>query len=178
MKQRSHKILRILELQMNSLGREESIGSIMLDIKAKAERNVVIKDSPVKPPTATRHKLPKDRRSVTVTFSLFYKDSQEEEQFYLIVGLYPDGSPGELFINSSKSGSVTKSLLDTWAITMSIALQHGVPLKVLCDKLSFIGFEPSGNTGKEFGYASSAVDYIVRWMAKRFLQYDYREVKI
>jgi ribonucleoside-diphosphate reductase alpha chain len=61
---------------------------------------------------------------------------------------------------------------------MSIALQHGVPLKVLCDKLSFIGFEPSGNTGKEFGYASSAVDYIVRWMAKRFLQYDYREVKI
>jgi len=137
----------------------------------------IVQDSPVKPPVATRHKLPQTRRSDTVTFRLFYQESGDEEQFYLTVGLYPDGSPGELFIHSSKSGSIIKSLLDTWAITMSIALQHGVPLQILCDKLSFISFEPSGNTGEEFGVAKSAVDFIVRWLAKRYLQYDYREVK-
>jgi ribonucleoside-diphosphate reductase alpha chain len=137
------------------------------------EAAAAFEGSQIKPPIAIRHKLPKDRRAITRTFTLRYSQTGDKEQFYLTVGLYPDGSPGELFI-TSKSGSTMKGLLDTWAITMSISLQHGVPLKLLCDKLSFTRFEPSGFTGEEFGEATSAIDYMVRWMAKRFLNHDYR----
>jgi ribonucleoside-diphosphate reductase alpha chain len=121
-----------------------------------------------KPPEAIRHRLPTTRKSIDHKFNI------GEERFYVIVGLYPDGSPGELFIHTRQSGSTMKGLLDTWAITTSMALQHGVPLKAITDKLSFMRFEPDGNVGPEFGFATSVVDYIVRWMAKRFLNIDYR----
>lgn len=125
------------------------------------------------PPVAVRHKLPKDRKATTVTFTL--GADEYKEQFYLTVGLFPDGSPGELFIHTSKSGSTINGLLDAWAITVSLALQHGVPLRAICDKLSFTKFEPDGMTGKEFGFATSVIDYIVRYLAKRYLNHDYRE---
>lgn len=128
-----------------------------------------------KPPDAIRHRLPKDRKSVVHKFRLFWLNGNEEK-FYVIVGMYPDGSPGEIFIHASHSGSTIKGLLDVWAVTASIALQHGVPLRTLSDKLSFTRFEPEGNTGEEFGFATSAIDHIVRWMAKRFLNHDYRKM--
>jgi ribonucleoside-diphosphate reductase alpha chain len=141
----------------------------LLGIEAAA----AFEGSHIKPPTAIRHRLPPIRKSVTHKFRLFYANG-DEEKFYLNVGLYPDGSPGELFIYTSKSGSTMKGLLDTWAITMSMALQHGVPLRSICDKLCFQRFAPEGFTGEEFGEATSAIDYMVRWMAKRFLNHDYR----
>lgn len=131
----------------------------------------VIDGNRTAPPVAIRHKLPPDRRSITHRFKI------GEDKFYVNIGLFPDGSPGEMFIYTSKSGSTMKGLLDTWAITMSMALQHGVPLKPICDKLSFTRFEPDGFTGEEFGRATSVIDYIVRWMAKRFLKIDYREAR-
>jgi ribonucleoside-diphosphate reductase alpha chain len=128
----------------------------------------VVDGSHSKPPEATRHRLPTSRKSINHKFNI------GTERFYVIVGLYPDGSPGELFIYTRQSGSTMKGLLDTWAITTSMALQHGVPLKAITDKLSFTRFEPSANMGEEFGFATSVIDYIVRWMAKRFLNIDYR----
>jgi ribonucleoside-diphosphate reductase alpha chain len=121
-----------------------------------------------KPPEAVRHRLPRERKSVNHKFHIGIN------KFWIIVGLYPDGNPGELFVYSHQ-GTTIHGLLDAWAITLSMALQHGVPLESVCDKLSFMRFEPSGATGsEEFGIASSVVDYIARWLAKKFLNKDYR----
>jgi hypothetical protein len=89
---------------------------------------------------------------------------------YLTVGLYPNGQPGEIFVRMAKEGSTIAGLMECFGIVVSVSLQHGVPLKVLCDKLSHTRFEPSGWTGnEELGYAKSIMDYLFRWMALRFL---------
>ena len=89
---------------------------------------------------------------------------------YITVGLYPNGQPGEIFIRMAKEGSTVSGLMDSFATAVSLALQHGVPLKVLCDKFAHTRFEPSGWTGNEqIGYAKSIMDYIFRWIQIRFL---------
>jgi ribonucleoside-diphosphate reductase alpha chain len=89
---------------------------------------------------------------------------------YITVGLYPNGSPGEIFIRMAKEGSTVSGLMDSFATAISISLQHGVPLKVLCEKFAHTRFEPSGWTGNpEIGYAKSIMDYIFRWIQIRFL---------
>jgi ribonucleoside-diphosphate reductase alpha chain len=89
---------------------------------------------------------------------------------YLTVGLYPNGEPGEIFIRMAKAGSTIAGLMECFGTVVSVSLQHGVPLKVLCDKLSHTRFEPSGWTGNaEIGYAKSIMDYLFRWMELRFL---------
>jgi len=86
------------------------------------------------------------------------------------VGLYPNGQPGEMFIRMAKEGSTIAGLMECFGTVVSVSLQHGVPLKVLCDKLSHTRFEPSGWTGnEELGYAKSIMDYLFRWMELRFL---------
>jgi hypothetical protein len=88
----------------------------------------------------------------------------------LTVGLYPNGQPGEIFIRMAKEGSTIAGLMECFGTVFSLSLQHGVPLKVLCDKLSHTRFEPSGWTGNEhLGYAKSIMDYIFRWLELRFL---------
>lgn len=117
------------------------------------------------PPSAVRNRLPDERMSITHKFSVGGQEG------YITVGLYPNGQPGEIFLRFAKEGSTMSGLMDTVATTVSLALQHGVPLSVLCKKFSHVSFEPSGWTGnEEMGYAKSLVDYIFRWMDKRFLQ--------
>ena len=116
------------------------------------------------PPRAVRHRLPGERASVTHKFALGGHEG------YITVGLYPNGSPGELFIRMAKEGSTVSGLMDSFATAISLALQHGVPLRVLCEKFAHTRFEPSGWTGNpEIGYAKSIMDYIFRWIQIRFL---------
>jgi ribonucleoside-diphosphate reductase alpha chain len=88
----------------------------------------------------------------------------------MTVGLYPNGQPGEIFIRMAKEGSTIAGLMECFGTVVSVSLQHGVPLKVLCDKLSHTRFEPSGWTGnQELSYAKSIMDYLFRWIELRFL---------
>jgi ribonucleoside-diphosphate reductase alpha chain len=116
------------------------------------------------PPRAVRHRLPEERASVTHKFSIAGHEG------YITVGLYPTGQPGEIFIKMAKEGSTVSGLMDSFATAISLALQHGVPLRVLCEKFAHTRFEPSGWTGNEqIGYAKSLMDYIFRWLNLRFL---------
>jgi ribonucleoside-diphosphate reductase alpha chain len=116
------------------------------------------------PPRARRHKLPDERFSVTHKFKV------GSHEGYLTVGLYRDGMPGELFITMAKEGSTVSGLMDSFACAVSIALQHGVPLRLLVNKFAHTRFEPSGWTANpEIGYANSIMDYIFRWLDLRFL---------
>ena len=116
------------------------------------------------PPRAVRHRLPSERASLTHKFSIAGHEG------YITVGLYPNGQPGEIFIRMAKEGSTVSGLMDSFATAASLALQHGVPLKVLCEKFAHSRFEPSGWTGNEhIGYAKSIMDYIFRWLQLRFL---------
>lgn len=84
--------------------------------------------------------------------------------------MYSDGQPGEIFLVMAKEGSAISGLMDSFATAISLALQYGVPLKVLIDKFSHVRFEPSGHTGNpEVPFAKSIVDYIFRWLASKFL---------
>jgi ribonucleoside-diphosphate reductase alpha chain len=84
--------------------------------------------------------------------------------------MYDDGQPGEIFLVMAKEGSAISGLMDSFATAISLALQYGVPIKVLIDKFSHVRFEPSGHTGNaEVPYAKSIVDYIFRWLASKFL---------
>jgi len=116
------------------------------------------------PPRAVRHKLPEERASITHKFKV------GDHEGYITVGLYPGGDPGEIFITMAKEGSTVSGLMDSFSCAISLALQHGVPLKMLCEKFAHTRFEPSGWTGNtEIGFAKSIMDYIFRWLQLRFL---------
>jgi ribonucleoside-diphosphate reductase alpha chain len=116
------------------------------------------------PPRAVRHRLQDERASITHKFSIAGHEG------YITVGLYTSGQPGEIFIKMAKEGSTVSGLMDAFATSISLALQHGVPLKVLCEKFAHTRFEPSGWTGNaQIGYAKSLMDYIFRWLHLRFL---------
>ncbi len=117
---------------------------------------------------AMRRKLPNERRSITHKFSIGGHEG------YLTVGMYEDGSPGEIFIKMAKEGSTLSGIMDGFALSVSIALQYGVPLKALVDKFIHTRFEPSGFTGNpEIPYAKSILDYIARWLGGKFISPDY-----
>jgi ribonucleoside-diphosphate reductase alpha chain len=110
-----------------------------------------------------RKKLPDERASVTHKFSIAGHEG------YITVGMYEDGNPGEVFITMAKEGSTISGLMDSFATSISLALQYGVPLKVLIDKFAHSRFEPSGFTqNKNIPFAKSIMDYIFRWMALKF----------
>ncbi|MFY9742719.1 MAG: vitamin B12-dependent ribonucleotide reductase [Candidatus Sulfotelmatobacter sp.] len=116
------------------------------------------------PPRAVRHKLQEERASITHKFKV------GDHEGYITVGLYPNGTPGELFITMAKEGSTVSGLVDSFALAVSIALQHGVKLDLLCEKFAHTRFEPSGWSGNpDIGYAKSIMDYIFRWLQLRFL---------
>ena len=116
------------------------------------------------PPRAVRHKLQEERASITHKFKV------GDHEGYITVGLYPNGQPGELFITMAKEGSTVSGLMDSFALAVSIALQHGVELKLFCEKFAHTRFEPSGWSGNpDIGYAKSIMDYIFRWLQLRFL---------
>src|SRR5258707_8659372 len=116
------------------------------------------------PPRALRHKLKEERMSVTHKFNVGGHEG------YIIVGLYPNGEPGEIFIKMAKEGSTVSGLMDSFALAVSISLQHGVPLKLFCEKFAHTRFEPSGwSNNPDIGFAKSIMDYIFRWLQLRFV---------
>ena len=111
-----------------------------------------------------RERLPDTRNSITHKFEI------SGHEGYIIVGLYQDGRPGELFLTMGKEGSTLGGLLDSIGILTSVALQYGVPLGALVRKFSYCRFEPSGWTkNPEIRQATSIVDYIFRWLGAKFL---------
>jgi ribonucleoside-diphosphate reductase alpha chain len=121
--------------------------------------------APDGPPAAVRRKLPDERRSLTHKFSVAGHEG------YIHVGLYDTGEPGEIFVRMAKEGSTISGLMDSFATAISLALQHGVPLRLLIDKFSRTRFEPAGFTGNpEIPRATSIMDYIFRWLAAKFVR--------
>jgi len=115
-----------------------------------------------------REKMPVERASVTHKFSVGGHEG------YITVGMYDDGRPGEVFIKMAKEGSTLSGVMDGLALTISLGLQYGVPLKVFVDKLLNTRFEPSGITANaNIRFVSSVLDYIARWMGGRFISADY-----
>ena len=111
-----------------------------------------------------RRRLADERQSITHKFDIAGHEG------YITVGLFEDGSPGEIFLVMAKEGSTISGFADAFAQAVSYALQYGVPLQVLVDKFSHARFEPSGITkNREVRLAKSIVDYIFRWMATKFL---------
>ncbi|HEX9052313.1 MAG TPA: vitamin B12-dependent ribonucleotide reductase [Anaeromyxobacter sp.] len=132
-----------------------------LNTKGKDE---VAKVDPKAVERLARRRLPDERRAVTHKFSIGGHEG------YMTVGMYDDGTPGELFVTMAKEGSVVSGLMDNFATMISMSLQYGVPLKVLVDKFSHTRFEPSGFTGNpEIPIAKSITDYIFRWLSLKFL---------
>ncbi len=145
---------------------QQKISALELQVRQITEAAMKNSDSAdaQAPPRAVRHRLPAERASVTHKFGLAGHEG------YITVGLYPNGQPGEIFIRMAKEGSTVSGLMDSFATAVSLALQHGVPLRVLCEKFAHTRFEPSGWTGNEqIGYAKSIMDYIFRWIQIRFL---------
>jgi ribonucleoside-diphosphate reductase alpha chain len=115
-------------------------------------------------PHPARRKLPDERHSLTHKFSIAGHEG------YITVGMYEDGTPGEIFLVMAKEGSTISGLMDAFATSISMALQYGVPLEALVEKFSHVRFEPSGFTKNgEIPYAKSITDYIFRWLASKFL---------
>ena len=117
---------------------------------------------------AQRRKLPDERKSITHKFSVGGHEG------YLTAGMYDDGTPGEIFVKMAKEGSTLSGFMDGLALSISIGLQYGVPLKALVDKLTNTRFEPSGFTeNPSIRYTSSVLDYIARWLGGKFLSSEY-----
>jgi len=117
---------------------------------------------------AQREKMPYERASVTHKFSV------SGHEGYITVGMYEDGRPGEVFIKMAKEGSTLSGIMDGLALTISLGLQYGVPLKVFVDKLLNTRFEPAGITANpNIRFVSSVLDYIARWLGGRFVSTDY-----
>lgn len=121
-------------------------------------------DKKLTKPKPFRRHLPDERNAITHKFSV------QGHEGYLTVGMYDDGTPGEIFVVMAKEGSVVSGLMDCFATAVSMNFQYGVPLKVLVNKFSHTRFEPSGfTTNPEIPIAKSISDYIFRWLALKFL---------
>ncbi|MCY3888013.1 MAG: vitamin B12-dependent ribonucleotide reductase [Chloroflexi bacterium] len=139
-------------------------------LSSSADEPTVV-DAATGPPAYRRHRLPDDRRAVTHKFTI------GEHEGYLTVGEYENGQPGEVFVHVSKEGSTVSGLVDAVGALTSVALQSGVPIETLVRKFSHSRFEPSGWTRNlELGHASSILDYVFRWMGRRYLPDDERDV--
>ncbi len=118
-----------------------------------------------------RRRMPRERQSITHKFSIGGHEG------YITAGMYEDGSIGEIFLTDiGKEGSTLRGMMNSFATAISIALQYGVPLQTLVQKFSYMRFEPEGITGNpEIPFAKSMPDYIMRWLASRFLDTDAQE---
>jgi ribonucleoside-diphosphate reductase alpha chain len=118
-----------------------------------------------------RHRMPRERKSLTHKFSLGGHEG------YITAGMYEDGTVGEIFLTDiGKEGSTLRGMMNAFATAISIALQYGVPLEKLVEKFSYMRFEPEGITSNpEIPFAKSMPDYIMRWLASRFLDTDAQE---
>ena len=110
--------------------------------------------------------MPRERESITHKFSIAGHEG------YITAGKYEDGNVGEIFLTDiGKEGSTMRGLLNAFATAISIGLQYGVPLEIFVRKFSYMRFEPEGITGNpEIPFAKSMPDYIMRWLASRFIE--------
>jgi ribonucleoside-diphosphate reductase alpha chain len=133
----------------------------------KDEPAAVVADTP-KP---ARRKMPRERQSLTHKFSIAGHEG------YITAGMYDDGTVGEIFLTDiGKEGSTLRGMMNAFATSVSISLQYGVPLETLVRKFSYMRFDPEGATGNpEIPFAKSMPDYIMRWLASRFLDVDVQE---
>src|SRR6516225_68960 len=153
---------QVISIEENGATRLQDAGAVAPADAERAEPESV---------RAIRRWLPDERRAITHHFSIAGQEG------YLTVGVYEDGSPGEIFVRMAKEGSTISGLMDSFATVVSLALQHGVPLDVLCAKFSHTRFEPSGWSGNpKIGYASSLMDYLFRWMEMKFLKSEQGEL--
>ena len=119
---------------------------------------------------ARRRRLPDERRAITHKFRI------GPHEGFITVGLYDEGAPGEIFISMNKEGSTLSGLLDSFAVSVSIGLQYGVPLKTLVNKFAHVRYEPAGFTNNpNIRMAKSITDYIFRWLALKFLPSEDRQ---
>jgi ribonucleoside-diphosphate reductase alpha chain len=118
-----------------------------------------------------RHRMPRERQSITHKFSIGGHEG------YITAGMYEDGTVGEIFLTDiGKEGSTFRGMMNSFATAISMALQYGVPLETLVEKFSYMRFEPEGiTTNPEIPFAKSMPDYIMRWLASRFLDADTQE---
>jgi ribonucleoside-diphosphate reductase alpha chain len=139
-----------------------------VDVDALVEREVAKALAEAGP---KRKRMPIERQSITHKFSIGGHEG------YITAGMYEDGSIGEIFLTDiGKEGSTLRGMMNSFATAISIALQYGVPLETLVRKFSYMRFEPEGITGNpEIPFAKSMPDYIMRWLASRFLDTDAQE---
>jgi len=155
-------------LKAIAIYRDGSKGVQPLNTKADAKADAKSVPVPV-PVVPQRKRLPETRQAVVHKFEIGGHEG------YITVGLYPDGSPGEIFVTISKEGSTISGLLDSWATSVSLGLQYGVPLAVLVEKFAHSRYEPSGfSRCPDVPIAKSLTDYISRWLGCRFIP-GYRE---
>src|SRR5213079_1274123 len=121
-------------------------------------------------PATRRRRLPEDRTEVGRKFRV------GDYEGYIHVGLYEDGTPGDIFVDIAKEGTTLAGLMNSFMISVSLGLQYGVPLEVYVSKFAHMRFEPSGQTNDaDIRIAKSIVDYVFRWMGKKFLTADQQE---
>ena len=130
----------------------------------KPEEEVETASVSPEPARPVRHRMPRERQSITHKFSVGGHEG------YITAGMYEDGTLGEVFLTDvGKEGSTIKGLMNAFATSISIGLQYGVPLETLVRKFAYMRFEPEGITGNpEIPFAKSMPDYIMRWLASRF----------
>jgi len=146
----------------------EQAAKAEVDVDAIVEKAVAKALAEVGP---KRKRMPRERQSITHKFSIGGHEG------YITAGMYEDGSVGEIFLTDiGKEGSTLRGMMNSFATAISIALQYGVPLETLVQKFSYMRFEPEGITGNpEIPFAKSMPDYIMRWLASRFLDTDAQE---
>ncbi|HEX6460718.1 MAG TPA: vitamin B12-dependent ribonucleotide reductase [Thermoleophilaceae bacterium] len=123
-------------------------------------------------PEAMRRRMPRERQSITHKFGI-----GQGHEGYITAGMYEDGTLGEIFLTDiGKEGSTLRGMMNSFATAISIGLQYGVPLETYVRKFSYMRFDPEGmTTNPEIPFAKSMPDYIMRWLASRFLDVDVQE---
>ncbi len=144
---------------------QEQVDELVADAVAAARKKAVAEIGP------KRNRMPRERQSITHKFSIAGHEG------YITAGMYEDGTVGEIFLTDiGKEGSTLRGMMNAFATSISIALQYGVPLQTLVQKFSYMRFEPEGITqNPEIPFAKSMPDYIMRWLASRFLDTDTQE---
>jgi ribonucleoside-diphosphate reductase alpha chain len=161
--------LKAIAIYRDNSKRSQPLNTGKKKDKAELAAEIEIVAMPAAEPKPYRRRLPVERNAVTHKFDI------SGHEGYITVGLYDDGQPGEIFLKMAKEGSTISGLMDTFATTVSVALQYGVPLRDLVHKFAHVRFEPSGFTSNpEIPIAKSIVDYIFRWMGSRFLPAEER----
>jgi ribonucleoside-diphosphate reductase alpha chain len=153
---------------------EEMFTAAEVDVRVAAAVEAAVSDAVAATRSQTgpaRNKMPRERQSITHKFSLGGHEG------YITAGMYEDGSVGEIFLTDiGKEGSTLRGMMNSFATAISIALQYGVPLDTLVRKFAYMRFEPEGiTTNPEIPFAKSMPDYIMRWLASRFLDADTQE---